>query len=69
MSLTDRVGDLRFRLPQALGPYSGTYNATTFGLSCTQQAAKLAIPDGLPQETVEFLTSDNTTITDSEDCE
>ena len=69
MSLTDRVGDLRFRLPQALDPYSGTYNATAFGLSCTQQAARVAIPNGIPQETVEFLTSFNTSIPDSEDCE
>ncbi|KAF8262659.1 carotenoid ester lipase precursor [Lactarius quietus] len=63
------VGDLRFRLPQALGSYSGIHNATTFGLSCTQQAAKLALPNGLPQETIEALTIETGgPIPDSEDC-
>ncbi|KAH8999622.1 carotenoid ester lipase precursor [Lactarius hatsudake] len=63
------VGDLRFRLPQALGPFSATHNATVFGLSCPQQATTLAIPNGLPQETVDYLTSDSgTTILDGEDC-
>jgi len=33
----DRVGDLRFRLPQALGPYSGIHDATGFGTACPQQ--------------------------------
>ncbi|KAH9039114.1 carotenoid ester lipase precursor [Lactarius pseudohatsudake] len=37
------VGDLRLRLPQALGPYSGTHNATAFGLSCPQQATPFPI--------------------------
>ena len=37
---TRRVGDLRFRLPVALGPYNGTYNATTFGSSCIQQICR-----------------------------
>ncbi|KAI9454047.1 carotenoid ester lipase precursor [Lactarius psammicola] len=63
------VGDLRFRLPKALGPYSGTYNATAFGLSCTQQATTLAIPNGLPQETLDILLlGSSTTILDGEDC-
>ncbi|KAH9053688.1 Alpha/Beta hydrolase protein [Lactarius vividus] len=63
------VDDLRFRLPQALGPYSATHNATAFGLSCPQQATTLAIPSGLPQETVDYLTSGSgTTILDGEDC-
>ncbi|KAH9030327.1 carotenoid ester lipase precursor [Lactarius pseudohatsudake] len=63
------VGDLRFRLPRAPGPYSGTHNATAFGLSCTQQATTLAIPNGLPQETVDLLTSGSgATILDGEDC-
>ncbi|KAH8985170.1 alpha beta-hydrolase [Lactarius akahatsu] len=63
------VGDLRFRLPQALGPFSATHNATAFGLSCPQQATTLAIPNGLPQETVDYLTSGSgTTILDGEDC-
>ncbi|KZV65482.1 alpha/beta-hydrolase [Peniophora sp. CONT] len=33
------VGDLRFRLPVANDPYTGTYNATAFGASCILQPA------------------------------
>ncbi|KAN0141650.1 Alpha/Beta hydrolase fold [Lactarius tabidus] len=64
------VGDLRFRLPQALAPYpAGTYNATEFGLSCPQQAATLAIPSGLPEETLEVLAFEfGTPRPDGEDC-
>ncbi|KAF8260204.1 carotenoid ester lipase precursor [Lactarius quietus] len=61
------VGDLRLRLPQVVGPYSGTYNATAFGLSCPQQVSPLAIPSGLPQEAVDFLSSEPP-IPDGEDC-
>ncbi|KAI0345568.1 carotenoid ester lipase precursor [Trametopsis cervina] len=32
------TGDLRFRLPVANDPYVGTHQATSFGLSCPQQA-------------------------------
>ncbi|KAI9454048.1 Alpha/Beta hydrolase protein [Lactarius psammicola] len=67
------VGDLRFRLPQALGPYSGTHNVTAFGLSCTQQAITLTIPNGLPQQTLELIVrlfgNGTTTLLDGEDCE
>ncbi|VDB87929.1 unnamed protein product [Peniophora sp. CBMAI 1063] len=35
------VGDLRFRLPIANDPYTGTFNATTFGAACIQQVANL----------------------------
>jgi acetylcholinesterase len=52
---TNRVGDLRFRLPQAPDPYVGTHNATAFGLSCPQQATTLPIQNGFPQETVDYL--------------
>ncbi|KAH8983924.1 Alpha/Beta hydrolase protein [Lactarius akahatsu] len=63
------VGDLRFRLPKALGPYVGKYNATAFGLSCPQQAATFAVPDGLPHETVDYLSIiSGTPILDGEDC-
>ncbi|KAI9449008.1 carotenoid ester lipase precursor [Lactarius psammicola] len=63
------VGDLRLRLPQALGPYSGTHNATAFGLSCPQQATTQTIPNGLPQEAADYVASAFPTITlDSEDC-
>ncbi|KAH9035785.1 carotenoid ester lipase precursor [Lactarius pseudohatsudake] len=65
------VGDLRFRLPESPGPYAGTHNATAFGLPCPQQATTLAIPNGLPPETLEFLSSlfaSGNSIIDGEDC-
>jgi acetylcholinesterase len=64
------VGYLRFRQPQSLAPYSaGTYNATAFGLSCPQQAAALAIPSGLPEETLEALALEaGTPPPNGEDC-
>ncbi|KAH9030331.1 carotenoid ester lipase precursor [Lactarius pseudohatsudake] len=63
------VGDLRFRLPKEFGSYVGKHNATAFGLSCPQQAATLAVPDGLPQETVGYLSIiSGTPIIDGEDC-
>ncbi|KAH8983925.1 carotenoid ester lipase precursor [Lactarius akahatsu] len=64
------IGDLRFRLPQAFGSYVGKHNATAFGLSCPQQADPLALPDGLPPPTLQFLQSLGTkaTIPIGEDC-
>ncbi|KAH8989912.1 carotenoid ester lipase precursor [Lactarius hatsudake] len=64
------VGDLRFRLPKAFGAYIGKYNASSFGLSCPQQADPLALPDGLPPPTLQYLSSigTSTTIPTSEDC-
>ncbi|KAH9176107.1 Alpha/Beta hydrolase protein [Lactarius sanguifluus] len=57
------------RLPQALGPYSGTHDATAFGLSCPQQATTQTIPNRLPQEAADFVASVFPIITlDSEDC-
>ncbi|KAF8264823.1 Alpha/Beta hydrolase protein, partial [Lactarius quietus] len=44
---SDRVGDLRFRLPEPLGPYAGKYNATAFGLSCPQQTSTAPPRTGL----------------------
>ncbi|KAG8970881.1 hypothetical protein FRC03_000099 [Tulasnella sp. 419] len=37
------VGNLRFRLPVATEPYTGTYTATSFGPSCPQQAPDLPL--------------------------
>ncbi|KAH9061818.1 alpha beta-hydrolase [Lactarius deliciosus] len=64
------VGDLRFRLPKAFGAYVGKHNASAFGLSCPQQAKLLAVPDGLPPPTLQFLLGlgPSTTISTSEDC-
>ncbi|KAF8261992.1 carotenoid ester lipase precursor [Lactarius quietus] len=65
------VGDLRFRLPQALGPYDGKYNATVFGLSCPQQTSSSSVLlNGLPNATLEYLEAISTaTPSVGEDCE
>jgi acetylcholinesterase len=68
---TNSVGDLRFRRPQALGPYTGTYNASAFGHPCPQQkGASAAFPSGFPNATIEFLENPSaiSQIPDSEDC-
>ncbi|KAH9001906.1 carotenoid ester lipase precursor [Lactarius hatsudake] len=58
-----------FVLVGALGPYSGTHNATAFGLSCPQQATTQTIPNRLPQEAADFVASVFPIISlDSEDC-
>ena len=68
---TDRVGNLRFRLPQSPGPYVGKHNSTTFGLSCSQQAPNLVLPEGLPNATLEYLETIGTSakLSAGEDCE
>ncbi|KAH9484564.1 Lipase 4 [Psilocybe cubensis] len=35
------VGDLRYRLPQTIPPYAGTYDATNYGPNCIQPAANI----------------------------
>ncbi|KAH0586052.1 hypothetical protein H2248_007327 [Termitomyces sp. 'cryptogamus'] len=64
------VGDLRFRLPQPIAPYTSDFSATTFGLSCPQQAVDLPIISGLTQQAVDFLVNSiyGTIFPDSEDC-
>jgi len=68
------VGNLRFRCPEPLGPYTGEHNATAFGLSCPQQATT-AIPtdvaNKLPQVTLDTLSAifeTGVTLMDGEDC-
>ena len=64
---------MRFRHPQAPGPYVGIHNAIAFGIACPQQASKLAIPNGFPQATLDYLkltgVGGSSTIIDGEDCE
>ncbi|KAF8194385.1 alpha beta-hydrolase [Mycena galopus ATCC 62051] len=64
------VGDLRFRLPVANAPYNGTHTATALGPGCPQQAIKLPILTGLPQEVVDDVTGSiyGTLFPSSEDC-
>ena len=78
ISPTNSVGDLRFRLPQELGPYDGTHNASDFGPACTQQ--KLRNPplivylegllDNLPKWLADIIRKAlfNPPPPDSEDC-
>lgn len=65
-----RRGDLRFRLPVANDPYTGVYNATTFGPSCIQQNSSFVIPDVLDPQAKAVLESGFGALTDvSDDCE
>ncbi|KAF7298756.1 Carboxylic ester hydrolase [Mycena indigotica] len=51
------VGQLRFQLPQPIPAYNGTHTVTSFGPGCPQQAFKLPIVDGLPQEVLDYITN------------
>ncbi|KAH9970754.1 Alpha/Beta hydrolase protein [Lactifluus volemus] len=65
------VGDLRFRLPRGLGPYTGMHNASTFGHPCPQQAfPAINSLTTFPKQTADFLLKFNLSATtpDSEDC-
>ncbi|KAN0142053.1 Alpha/Beta hydrolase fold [Lactarius tabidus] len=65
------VGNLRFRRPEPLGPYTGRHNATAYGLWCPQQATVLSFLSGLPQGTLEALSTifeAGVTLADGEDC-
>ncbi|KAN0124160.1 Alpha/Beta hydrolase fold, partial [Lactarius tabidus] len=66
------VGDLRFRRPEPLGPYTGKHNATAFGLSCPQQTSTTPpTVNDLPQGTLDALLAipgTGVTIVDGEDC-
>ncbi|OCH92514.1 carotenoid ester lipase precursor [Obba rivulosa] len=66
------VGDLRFRLPVAAGPYDGFYNATMFGDVCPQDGDSLIAASGAaylePFEALFYETFPTPNITQSEDC-
>ncbi|KAI0326234.1 carotenoid ester lipase precursor [Cubamyces sp. BRFM 1775] len=49
------VGDLRFNLPVAVDPYTGTHTVTAFGPSCPQQAINLDLPSQLASDAVDFI--------------
>ncbi|KAJ2993759.1 hypothetical protein NUW54_g7667 [Trametes sanguinea] len=65
------VGNLRLRLPQAVKPYTGVINATTFGNQCIQQDFTLpSFPQDVPEAAQQYL-EDFIAIPDvpqSEDC-
>ncbi|KAF9478210.1 carotenoid ester lipase precursor [Pholiota conissans] len=64
------VGDLRYRLPQTIPAYNGTYSATSYGPSCGQQAIDLPILTGLVADAVDYVTNSifGQIFPDSEDC-
>ncbi|KAG5732464.1 Lipase 4, partial [Termitomyces sp. T112] len=64
------VGNLRFRLPQPIPPYTTSFSATSHGLSCPQQSVEVPILIGAPKAVVEFFHNDifNGGLPDSEDC-
>ncbi|OJT12974.1 Lipase 4 [Trametes pubescens] len=49
------VGNLRFNLPVAVDPYTGTHTATAFGPSCPQQAINFDLPSQLAEDAVNFI--------------
>ncbi|KAI0763529.1 carotenoid ester lipase precursor [Trametes elegans] len=49
------VGDLRFNLPVAVDPYTGTHTVTTFGPSCPQQAINFDLPSELAEDAINFI--------------
>lgn len=64
------TGDLRFRLPQSVDAYTGTFDATAMAPSCPQQDLTLPISNVLTQEAVDALlnTVYGVIFPDSEDC-
>ncbi|KAI9064593.1 carotenoid ester lipase precursor [Trametes sanguinea] len=65
------IGNLRLRLPQAVKPYTGMINATSFGNQCIQQDFTLpSFPQDVPEAAQQYL-QDFIAIPDvpqSEDC-
>ncbi|RDX48880.1 carotenoid ester lipase precursor [Lentinus brumalis] len=49
------VGDLRFNLPVAVEPYTGTHVATSFGPACPQQAFDFPELSGLAENATNFI--------------
>ncbi|GLB38556.1 putative type-B carboxylesterase lipase family protein [Lyophyllum shimeji] len=64
------TGDLRFRLPQPVPAYTESFSATSYGLSCPQQAIDLPILTGLAAEAVDYVVNSifGLVFPDSEDC-
>ncbi|KZV76147.1 alpha/beta-hydrolase [Peniophora sp. CONT] len=66
------VGDLRFRLPVVNDPYSGAFNATTYGPACIQQVFNDTATSDLNPAAANVLqgvmNNFNTPFVDDEDC-
>ena len=65
-----RTDDLRFRLPVANDPYTGTHQATSFGQSCPQQAFSADLPSQVLSDVVSDVVNEFFTIVtpNGEDC-
>lgn len=64
---SNRTGDRRFRLPESIPGYTGSFSALEYGLACPQQECKIANIDLLPEEAQPFLI--DAPAADDEDCE
>ncbi|KAG2008420.1 carotenoid ester lipase [Coprinopsis cinerea AmutBmut pab1-1] len=64
------VGNLRFRLPQPITSYNGTYDARKYGPSCPQQSISLPLVNGLVGEVTDWMigTIFGQVFPDAEDC-
>ncbi|KAG9227336.1 hypothetical protein CCMSSC00406_0004125 [Pleurotus cornucopiae] len=66
------VGDLRFRRPEPIAPYTESFSALTYGKACPQQDVQLSLPGilGLADSTTDFLTNTawGVALPDGEDC-
>ncbi|KDR82547.1 hypothetical protein GALMADRAFT_57728 [Galerina marginata CBS 339.88] len=64
------VGDLRYRLPQAITYSNGTYDASAFGPSCGQQSIELPIIKGLVGDAANYVVNSifGQIFPDDEDC-
>ncbi|KAG6829190.1 hypothetical protein H0H92_005390 [Tricholoma furcatifolium] len=64
------VGDLRFRLPQPILEYPGSFSAKDFSLSCPQQSVQDNFPSNIPKAVVDQVQNTilGAVFPDSEDC-
>lgn len=66
-----RVGNLRYRLPVPIQPYSAsTYTVTSFGPACFQQDVTLPLLSGLPADVINAIVNSiyGAVFADAEDC-
>ncbi|KAG6815333.1 hypothetical protein H0H93_010107 [Arthromyces matolae] len=64
------TGSLRYRLPQPIPPYTSSFSATSYGLSCPQQYTEVPVLTGLPKVTIDYIYNNilHGGLPDSEDC-
>jgi len=62
------TGNNRFRQPVPIPEYTTSFDASTMGPACPQQAITLPLPDGIPTDIVSSIVS-GAVFTDDEDCE